>query len=78
MIVEIGLSLVLIVSLVIIFCLLAIICDEYLVPAVEILIREFKVPEEVAGVTLLALGSSTPGYSMIFAPVLIHDAVFEK
>jgi hypothetical protein len=31
------------------FYTLCIICDEYLVPAVEVFIKQFKVPEEVAG-----------------------------
>lgn len=35
--------------LLITFYTLCIICDEYLVPAVEVFIKQFKVPEEVAG-----------------------------
>lgn len=34
------------------FYTLCIICDEYLVPAVEVFIKQFKVPEEVAGIRL--------------------------
>lgn len=58
--VDICYSFSLIAILLIIFCCLAILCNEYLVPAVELLVTEFKIPEEVAGVTLLAMGSATP------------------
>lgn len=37
------------VLLILTFYTLCIICDEYLVPAVEVFIKQFKVPEEVAG-----------------------------
>lgn len=36
-----------------IFYGLCIICDEHLVPAVEVFIRQFEVPEEVAGKDVL-------------------------
>jgi hypothetical protein len=34
------------------FFSLCIVCDEHLVPAVEVFIVQFEVPEEVAGMTL--------------------------
>lgn len=39
---------------------LFILCDEHLVPTVEVFIEQFQMPEEVAAVTLVALGSATP------------------
>lgn len=60
MVIDIFYSFLLIAILLGIFCCLAILCNEYLVPAVELLVTEFKIPEEVAGVTLLAMGSATP------------------
>jgi flagellar biosynthesis protein FliR len=35
---------------------LAYVCDEYLVPALEILCHNLKIAEDVAGVSLLAFG----------------------
>ena len=36
-------------SLLLTFYSLCILCDEHLVPAVEVFIKQFQVPEEVAG-----------------------------
>ena len=47
-------------GLIIVFAAVCIVCDEHLVPAVEVFIREYKVPEEVAAVTLVAFGSAAP------------------
>jgi hypothetical protein len=42
------------------FYALCIICDDYLVPTVEIFILQFNIPEEVAAVTLVAFSSAAP------------------
>jgi len=42
------------------FNTLCFICDSYLVKSVEVFIIEYKVPEEVAAVTLVAFGSAAP------------------
>ena len=47
-------------GLFVVFCALCIVCDEHLVPAVEVFIKQFDVPEEVAAVTLVAFGSAAP------------------
>ena len=39
---------------------LAIVCDEYLCPAIEEICERLQIPDDVAGATLLALGSSAP------------------
>ena len=36
------------------------ICDEHLVPCVEVFIKTYNVPEEMAAVTLVAFGSAAP------------------
>ena len=36
------------------------ICDNHLVPTVEVFIQQFDVPETVAAVTLVAFGSAVP------------------
>jgi len=39
---------------------MAIICDEYFVPALEVIAEELQVSEDVAGATLMAAGGSAP------------------
>jgi len=39
---------------------MAIICDEYFVPALEVIAEELEVSEDVAGATLMAAGGSAP------------------
>ena len=40
------------------FYALAFVCDEYFVRSLEVFIERFKVPENVAGATLMAVGTS--------------------
>jgi Ca2+/Na+ antiporter len=47
-------------ALVFVFLCICVVCDKHLVPAVETIIEEFDVPEEIAAVTLIAFGSSSP------------------
>lgn len=49
-----------IVGLLWMFTAMAIICDEYFVPALEVLAEEFGFSEDVAGATLMAAGGSAP------------------
>ncbi|ETW07014.1 hypothetical protein H310_03109 [Aphanomyces invadans] len=49
-----------ILSLLYIFLGLAIVCDDYLVPAIETLCEKLKIPEEAAGASFLAFGSAAP------------------
>jgi len=49
-----------ILALVFVFLCICVVCDKHLVPAVETIIEEFDVPEEIAAVTLIAFGSSSP------------------
>ncbi len=44
----------------VLFYLLAIVCDEFFVPAIDVLSEKLKLPSDVAGATLLAAGSSAP------------------
>jgi len=39
---------------------LSIICDEWLVPALEVVCVSLSIPEDVAGVTFMAFGSAAP------------------
>lgn len=47
-------------GLIAVFVCICVVCDVHLVPAVETVIEEFDVPEEIAAVTLIAFGSSSP------------------
>ena len=42
------------------FLSLAIVCDEYFVPSLEVIIDRFKISPDVAGATLMAAGGSMP------------------
>ena len=37
---------------------MCVVCDEHLVPAIEVFIEQFNMPEDVAGVTLIAFGAA--------------------
>lgn len=50
----------LVLCLIIIFYCVCILCDDHLVPAIDVIIQQFKIPEEVAAVTLVAFGSACP------------------
>jgi Ca2+/Na+ antiporter len=39
---------------------MCVVCDEHLVPAIEVFIEQFNMPEDVAGVTLIAFGAAAP------------------
>lgn len=38
----------------------AMICDEYFVESIKVMVERFKIPEDVAGATLMALGCNGP------------------
>lgn len=38
----------------------ALVCEEYFVPALNVVIDRFKIPDDVAGATLMAMGTSAP------------------
>lgn len=52
--------LLIILGLIIVFYCICILCDEHLVPTIEVFIEQFRIPEEVAAVTLVAFGSACP------------------
>jgi len=56
----IALLVVTLIALLLIFHAISVVCDEHLVPTVEVFIRQYRVPEEIAAVTLIAIGNATP------------------
>ena len=61
------------ICLVVVFASLCVVCDEHLIPAVEVFIKQFDVPEEVAAVTLVAFGSAAP--ELMLNSVLLSASV---
>jgi len=53
---------------------IAIICDDYFVPALEVLVERWQLSEDVAGATFMAAGGSAPE----FATSLLGVFVFES
>lgn len=57
-----------IIALITTFYILAIICDKYFVPALEVIAEKLKMNSEMAGATLMAVGSSAPElFTSLFA-----------
>jgi len=60
-----------------VFISLAIICDEFFVPALEVIAEKLKITPDVAGATLMAAGGSAPElFKNIFATFEETDAGF--
>lgn len=51
------------------FFILAVICDEFFVPALDVIAEKWKLPSDVAGATLMAMGSSAPELAIAFIAV---------
>ena len=47
-------------GLLVVFSIICIICDKFLIPSVEVFIEIYHIPEEIAAVTLVAFGSACP------------------
>jgi len=60
-----------------VFIALAIVCDEFFVPALEVMAERLKITPDVAGATLMAAGGSAPElFTNIFATFEESDAGF--
>jgi hypothetical protein len=57
------------------FLALAIVCDEFFVPALNLLCEELSVPDDVAGATFMAAGASSPELFAALIGVLKHSSV---
>lgn len=55
-----GSVIILLVAVLLSFCGLGIVCEEYFVPALNVLCDEWNVPDDVAGATIMAMGNSAP------------------
>jgi sodium/potassium/calcium exchanger 2 len=51
------------------FIALAIVCDEFFVPTLSVIIERLKITEDVAGATFMAAGGSAPElFTSLFYP----------
>jgi len=57
---SVGLTLACTISIAFLFVGLALVCDDYLAPSLERLVKRFHIPHNVASATFLAFGSSAP------------------
>lgn len=56
------------------FYLLAVICEEFFVPSLDIISNKFKLSSDVAGATFMAVGSSAPElFTAMFALIRPGD-----
>jgi len=57
------------------FVALAVVCDEFFVPALEILTKRLKISDEVGGATFMAAGGSAPELFTSFIGVFLESSV---
>jgi len=57
------------ISLIFLFYITALICEDYFVPSIDLIAKKLKMPSDVAGATLLASGSSAPEFFASFIAV---------
>ena len=64
MVLSVGAVIGLLLAVLVCFVALAILCDDYLCPALEFVCAKFKLPDHVAAASLLAMGSAAPELAM--------------
>ena len=57
------------------FMALAVVCDEFFVPALEVLVRRWDIPPDIAGATFMAAGGSAPELFTSFIGTFTGSAV---
>lgn len=64
-----------VIGLLAIFYTLAILCDEFFVPSLDLIAKRFRMSSDVAGATLMAVGSSAPElFTSLFAVLRPGDS----
>lgn len=56
------------------FWALALVCEEFFVPALNVMCEEFKIPDDVAGATFMAAGASSPELFTAMIGLLVYDS----
>lgn len=82
LILSVGMTLILLASLLVLtaicFYLLAIVCDEFFIPALDELSARMKLSSDVAGATLMAMGSSAPELAISILVLLLPISAGES
>ena len=71
---DLDLILVWLVLMVLLFYALAMVCEEFLVPAINILCVRTGIPDDVAGATLLAAGCNSPEFFASIIGIFVADS----
>ena len=58
------------------FFAVCVVCDDFLVPSIDVFIDQFKIPEDVAGVTLVAFGSAAPELFLNLMTLLMVQVIY--
>merc|ERR1712113_908655 len=58
------------------FLAIAIVCDEFFVPAIEVIVEALNMSPDVAGATFMAAGGSAPELFTSFFGTIVGSAVF--
>jgi Ca2+/Na+ antiporter len=69
-----AMNLAYILTLLYLFVALAIVCDEYFVPAIELIQEEWSITPDVAGATIMAAGGSAPELATSFMGVFVSKS----
>ncbi len=69
-----GSVILLVVGILYMFIALAIVCDEFFVPSLEIMAEEMQLSDDVAGATLMAAGGSAPELFTAFLGVFVAES----
>ncbi|XP_035709634.1 sodium/potassium/calcium exchanger Nckx30C isoform X2 [Folsomia candida] len=65
-----------IIGVIYMFVALAIVCDEFFVPALDVIIEVFDIQDDVAGATFMAAGGSAPElFTSVIGVFISHDDV---
>ena len=69
-----GGFIILTVTVIAMFWALALVCEDYFVPALNVLCEEWNIPSDVAGATFMAAGASSPELFTSLIGLLIYDS----
>mmetsp|Transcript_14064 Transcript_14064/g.23385 ORF Transcript_14064/g.23385 Transcript_14064/m.23385 type:complete len:785 (+) Transcript_14064:66-2420(+) len=69
-----GGIIILLITVIAMFWALALVCEEFFVPALNILCEEWKIPDDVAGATFMAAGASSPELFTSFIGLIIYNS----
>lgn len=72
--VDLDLIAVWVILIIYLFYMLALVCEEFLVPAINIVCEKTGIPDDVAGATLLAAGCNSPEFFASIIGIFVADS----